>query len=43
MNNDKKHGQGKITFETGDVYIGEFKNNTLIRTAKPTLIVFIRF
>ena len=29
FNCDKKHGQGKITFKTGDVYIGEFKNNTI--------------
>ena len=26
---DKKHGQGKLEFKTGDVYIGEFKNNTI--------------
>ena len=26
---DKKHGHGKIELKTGDVYIGEFKNNTI--------------
>ena len=26
---DKKHGHGKLEFKTGDVYIGEFKNNSI--------------
>ena len=26
---DKKHGHGKIELKTGDIYIGEFKNNTI--------------
>ena len=29
FNCDKKHGQGKIILKTGDIYIGEFKNNTI--------------
>ena len=27
--NDKKNGKGKIELKTGDIYIGEFKNNTI--------------
>lgn len=26
---DKKHGQGKLELKTGDIYIGEFKNNAI--------------
>ena len=32
--NEKKNGQGKIELKTGDIYIGEFKNNTISGVGK---------